>query len=348
MTRVLVTGANGHVGANTVRSLLQRGYEVVPFVRTTSDQRGIKQLGLACKYGDVMDYPSLEKAADGCDAIIHHAAVFQMWTNKPEVILQTAVEGTRNIFKAAKAARVRRMVYTSSMVAVGYSTKPNKLRTEADWNNEAKSPYFIAKTQAEREAQRLSEEYDIPTIRLCPAMIFGPLDYGVTPSTNLLLRMINKDSSTFVGGTNFVHVKDVAETHALALEKGEPGSRYIVGGDNIKIKDLAPVIKRCTGVTPDHFPLTGPIAQLLMAMLNFSDLQKGKIPFIDSKTVPEQFGRFGYYDCSHTKETFGITPKGIEDVIRDAIRWLLFIGKINPEVAELISPNFPPETDWVK
>ena len=132
MPRILVTGANGHIGANTVRSLLRRGYDVVPFVRTTSDVRGLEKLGLSYQYGDVMDYPSLVRAVDGCDAIIHHATMYRLWAKNPEDILQPAIVGTQNVFKAAQETQVRRLVYTSSVAAVGSLTKPVGVRTEAD------------------------------------------------------------------------------------------------------------------------------------------------------------------------------------------------------------------------
>jgi dihydroflavonol-4-reductase len=102
VTRILVTGANGHLGANIIRSLLKRGYEVVPFVRPSSDLRGLAPLNLTYAFGDVMDESSLLSAADGCDVIIHTAAVFRFWAEDPADIMQPALEGTRNIFNAAQ------------------------------------------------------------------------------------------------------------------------------------------------------------------------------------------------------------------------------------------------------
>jgi len=346
MTRVLVTGANGHIGANTVRSLLRHGYEVVPFVRSTSNLRGIEKLGLTCQYGDVMDYPSLVKVAQGCDAIIHHATVYRMWAKNPDDIIQPALVGTNNIFKAAKEAHVRRLIYTSSMVAVGYLPKPVGLRTEADWNEHTKSPYYIAKTQSEREALRLSEAYGIPTIRLCPTHVSGPYDYGITPSTKGILDFINKTGTTYEAGTNYVHVYDVGEVHALALEHGEPGGRYVVGGDNLHLKELAALITKLTGVKPGHLGITGPIAELFGAIIAFPSKITGSEPPFDAKVIHDVVGRYGYFDCSLTNQTFGITPRRAEEVVRDTIRWLLFLGKIKPEVAERVSSAFPPDPDW--
>jgi dihydroflavonol-4-reductase len=346
VTRILVTGANGHIGSHTTRSLLRRGYEVVPFVRPTADLRGIKKLGVTCQFGDVMDYASLLKAVQGCDVIIHHATVFRLWAKNREDIIQPAIEGTRNIFKIAREIGVRRMIYTSSMAAVGYLRNPDGRRTEADWNEQAQSPYFLAKTHSEREAFRLADEYQIPTIRLCPTQVNGPLDYRITPSTKQVLDLINKKVPTYVGGTNYVHVYDVGEAHALTVEQGEPGRRYIVCGDNLHMKELSALITKMTGVKPNHLGITGPIIEAVGALADLGSKFTGSEPPFDRSIVKDVVGWYGYYDCSASNQTFWITPLGAEEVVKDTIRWLLFLGKIKPGVAKRISGQFPPDSDW--
>jgi dihydroflavonol-4-reductase len=116
--------------------LLRRGYEVVPFVRPTADLRAIKKLGLPCQFGDVLDYPSLLKGAQGCDVIIHHATVFHLWARNPNDILKPAVKG-QEYLQSSQEIGAGRMIYTSSMAAVGYHRNPNGRRTETDWNEHA-------------------------------------------------------------------------------------------------------------------------------------------------------------------------------------------------------------------
>lgn len=232
------------------------------------------------------------------------------------------------------------------MAAVGYLRKPVGLVTEADWNENPKSPYYIAKTRSEHEALRLSEEYDIPTIRLCPTHVIGPYDYHITPSTHLILDCVNKTGLSYETGTNFVHAFDVGEVHAMAIEKGEPGSRFIVGGDNLHMKELSALITKMTGVKPTHLGITGPIPEVVGAIVGFASEITGSEPPFDRKIVQDVDGWYGYFDCSLTKRTFGITPRRVEDVVTDTIRWLLFLGKIKQEVAEKISSEFPPDPDW--
>ena len=168
MTRDLVTGANGHIGATTIRSLLRRGHEVIPFVRTESDLRGIQKLGLEMVYGDVRDYDSLAAAAQGCQAIIHLASVYRMWVKDPAEIMDPACCGTENIFRVARQVGIERMIYTSSVVAVGTLHKPEGLRTPSDWIEDPKATYYIAKADSERLALKLAmrPRPDIPRSRL--------------------------------------------------------------------------------------------------------------------------------------------------------------------------------------
>jgi dihydroflavonol-4-reductase len=347
LASVLVTGANGHIGANTVRSLLKRGHRVIPFVRPSADLRGIEKLGLAYRRGDIRDYPSLLTAVQGCDVIIHHATVYQLSSQTPEEIIQPALIGTENIFKAAREAGVSRLVYTSSIAAVGYSRNSDKLRTPEDWNDDPLCPYYVAKTRSEREALRLSEQYGIPTIRLCPTQVIGAYDYRLTPSMKSILDFINHKTPLWVGGANFVNVNDVAEVHAAAVDCGEPGGRYIIGGENMDMDKLAILLKEMTGVAPIRNRLHGPFAEFLAGIIAFAYRAVNAEPPYDRGIVHDLVGRYGYFDCTLTSRTFGVKPKGAEESLRDTIRWLLFLGKIKEPVASRITSTFPPDPEWL-
>src|SRR4051812_7932252 len=156
--RVLTTGANGHLGANVARSLLARGHEVVPLVRQGADLRGLQGLGLEVVYGDVMDQNSLTQAAQGCDVMIHMAAPYQYWAKDPNEILKPAPEATRNALTAAKEAGIKRVVYTSTIWAIGLSKDPHTPLTADVWNDDARNPYAVSKVLAEREGWRLANE----------------------------------------------------------------------------------------------------------------------------------------------------------------------------------------------
>ena len=256
MAKVLVTGANGHLGANTVRCLMARGHEVAPMVRQGSDLRGLAGLGLAYRYADVLDGEAVQAAMDGCEAVVHCAAKYATWARDPDEIVAPCMAGTRNIFKAARSTGVRRIVYTSSVAAVGNSGDPDELRTADDWNEDARHAYVAAKTQGERIAVELAAQTGIEMVRLCPAYVMGPGDYRITPSMKVWAQdMVNGAGFTFEGGVNLVHVFDVGEVHARAVDMGEAGARYIVGGENVSVRRVGELVQKWTGVKPPHLPV---------------------------------------------------------------------------------------------
>lgn len=347
MARVLVTGANGHLGANTVQSLLARGHEVAPMVRLTSDLRGLDGLGLTYRYADVLDADSVLTAAQGCDVIVHSAAVYAVWAKDPDEIVAPSVTGTRNVFAAAEAAGVQRIVYTSSIAAVGYSDAPDNIRTAADWNEDARNPYYTAKVRGEQEAVRLSDESGIDTIRLCPAMVMGPWDFRITPSMGpLALDLINGNGSTWKGGANLVHAFDAGEAHARAVDQGEPGGRYIVGGENVDMVRVGELVEKWTGVRPRHLGVSRGAGMAMGSVLEAVAKITGKEPQFTRSVAYEHAHRYAYFDCDETNRVFGLAPKGADEMMRDAIRWLLFIGKIKRALPASVIESLPPDPTW--
>jgi len=331
--RILITGANGHVGANTVRELLNRDYEVVAFVRESSDLRGLNDLDVTVAYGDVMDLDSLMRAANGCDVIVHTAAVYRWWAKDAEEIRQPALVGTQNIFQAAKSASVRRIVYTSSVVSIGTTTDPEHLLTTDDWNENPHTPYADAKTQSERSAWQMANEYEIPTIVLCPGAIYGPYDYRITPSMKMLQGFANGSGQTFNSGLAAVDVRDVAAIHAMAVENGTPGKRYAIVSKNILSQDLGQMVTDLTGKKIGHFGGDPSIGKMVAGFMELGALITGKEPNSTRALMEDYVGRYQFVDGSQTFETFGHTPYELQDTVRDSLEWLAKIGALKPEIA---------------
>jgi dihydroflavonol-4-reductase len=346
MTRILVTGANGHVGANVVRSLLRRGYEVVAFVRQTSNLRGLEGLRLTYRYGDIMDVESLRAAAKGCAVIIHTAAVYRFWVDNSDDLIQSALLGVRHVFAAAQAAGVKRIVYTSSTFAVGASRDPDMLRTADDWNDELHLPYTIGKVRAEKLAGQLAEEMGIELIVLCPNGILGPYDYGITQTTELLRGLINGAAVTSEGGVSFVDVRDVAEVHAQAVAEGEPGERYVLAGERMTMRALGEILMRLTGVRPRHIGGGRRVLWLIGGLMELGTKLSGSAPTLTRAMALELVERYHYYDCTKTERSFGFAPRQGEEVVADAIRWLLYLGEIKPQIAVRLTTDLPPDPQW--
>ena len=346
MTRILVTGANGHLGNNVVRSLLRHGHEVVPFVRRTSDLRGLAGLGLTYCYGDIMDVDSLQAAMARCEVVIHTAAVYRFWVKNPDNLIQPTLEGTRHVFEAAKTVGIKRMIYTSTTFTVGASSDPHVWRTADQWNDELHLPYTVAKVQAEKLAWQLADEMGIPMIALCPNGILGPYDYGITQTTELLRGWVNGTAVTSEGGVSFVDVRDVADVHAQAVTDGEPGQRYILAGAMMTMKALGEMVTRLTRVEVPHIGAGRKASWVMGSLMELVAKLSGSPPMLTRAMALELVGRYHYYDCTKTEQAFGFIPRPSEEMMADALRWLLHLGEIKPQVATQFATKLPPDPQW--
>lgn len=331
--KVLVTGANGHIGANVVRSLLKQNYQVKAFIRKESDTRGLEGLEFETCYGDVMNAESLEQAVLGCDAVIHLAAVYKTIAKTPEEIVEPAIEGAKNVFAAAHKAGIKRIVYTSSIASIGFSYDRNKMLTGEDWNQDAQNPYYIAKTQSEKAAQELARKYGIHLVVICPAIVLGPHDYRVTPSNQMVMDWINGSGITYVGGMNLVDVRDVADLHVAALTKGENCKRYIAGGENCVVKDIGKKVQELSGRNPTHLPTSRGTTLLMARFVEGFCKLFGITPPFTYDLIYEVLERWGFYDFQETVDTFGITPRKSEESLKGSIDWLLETKKIKASIA---------------
>ncbi|MBN2161112.1 MAG: NAD-dependent epimerase/dehydratase family protein, partial [Spirochaetes bacterium] len=218
--KILVTGANGHIGSHTVRFLLKDGHKVVAFVREGADVRSLEGLDVEFRMGDIRDSSAVESAVKGCNVIVHHAAVYKFWEKNHSDIIEPAIRGAENIFNVAKKAGVKRIVYTSSAASVGLNNGP-ECRTADDWNDDAKNPYYVAKTESEKIAWKIAKETGVEMVAICPCVVLGPQDYRITPSTEIINSMANSTlphMMIFKGGYNIVDVRDVAYVHARAVD----------------------------------------------------------------------------------------------------------------------------------
>src|SRR4029450_8778865 len=174
MRPTLVTGANGHVGNNICRSLVQRGEPVRAMMRASADAAPLHGLDVDVITGDILDPESVARAVEGCGRIYHAAAGFLMWAKDPEhAIIRPSVDGTRNVMKAAAKAGVEKVLYVSTGGTIGVSSTPDTPRSEADFNKDAHTPYFIGKIAAEKEAFRIGEREKGAVAAINPGRILG-------------------------------------------------------------------------------------------------------------------------------------------------------------------------------
>jgi dihydroflavonol-4-reductase len=352
--RVLVTGANGHLGCNVIRELLRQGHEPVPFVRPGADLRGLAGLAPSAITGDIQDFESVADAASGCEAILHLAAVYRTRSDSPAEILVPAVIGTRNVMHAAARHRIARVVATSSVTAIGYvetsaftiSEQTPKPRSEDDWNAAPRLPYFRAKLEAEREAWRTAGELRVPLLVLCPGAILGRYDYRTTPTTLYLLQLAGGMGFSAPGGLNIVDARDVAWAHVAALTRGESGSRLAIGGQNLSYRALAALCERETGIPCKHIPLPRAVLLPFLRIHELVDRARGRESWETYLEAYETLGRYAWLDSSRAARVLGFQPRPAIEAVRDALRWLAFLGKLPAPTTAHIQTTLPPDCDW--
>jgi len=237
--RALVTGATGFVGSRVARALLTDGWQVRALVREGADGRNLRELEVERAQGDLRDGASLERAVVGCQALFHLAADYRLGAPRPQELYRSNVEGTRNIVSAAVRAGVERIVYTSSVATIGLpadgapGTEETPVRL-TDMIGHYKRSKFLAE-QAALELARAGA----PLVIVNPSTPIGPGDVKPTPTGQIILDAALGRTPAYVDtGLNIVHVDDVAAGHLLALRSGRPGERYILGGEDMSLREI--------------------------------------------------------------------------------------------------------------
>lgn len=254
--KALVSGATGFVGAAVTRALLRAGWQVRALARAGSDRRNLEGLALEVAIGDLRDPGTLESAAAGCDALFHVAADYRLGARDSAQLYRTNVDGTRAILEAARRAGVGRMVYTSSVACVGIPPdgSPGNEDTPVSVRDMV-GHYKRSKFLAEQLVRELALQ-GVPVVIVNPSTPVGPGDIRPTPTGQMVLDAATGRMPAFVDtGLNIVHVDDVASGHLLAFERGRIGERYILGGQDMTLREILGEIARLVGRSPPRIRL---------------------------------------------------------------------------------------------
>jgi len=319
---ILVTGANGHIGNHIVKNLLRHGYRLKALCRPGSNRKALENLkgNFEITEGNILDSESLTAALDGCKIVIHTAAVYSTDPSRKKEILKTAIEGSLNIAKASLKAGIQKLVYTSSVAAVGSSPNPSRLLDETSWNEAPGSPYVEAKLKAERSLLSFAQREKLPLVTVCPATVIGAEDFRITPS-NAIIAKLHTMSFYLPGGINLTGVEDIAEGHRLALENGKPFERYILSNANMKFREIADQIDFLLGEKHARFPL--PMLFFQAAGLGFDVLSAltGKTMPLSLKSANTYLGRYHFYSNEKAKRELGFHPGPIDIALWETIEW---------------------------
>ncbi|MDE2288217.1 MAG: NAD-dependent epimerase/dehydratase family protein [Burkholderiales bacterium] len=320
--RVLITGASGFVGSAVIRTALARGHRVRALVRAASPRDNLRGLDVELVEGDMRDAASMDKALSGVGILLHVAADYRLWASDPADIMRANLEGTRTVMQAALRQGVERIVYTSSVATlrVQGASAPVTESAPAD-EQQTIGIYKRSKVAAERLVEQMIARQGLPAVIVNPSTPIGPRDIKPTPTGRIIVEAALGKIPAFVDtGLNLAHVDDVAEGHLLALERGRIGERYILGGDDVLLRDMLGEIARMTGrkaptLTLPRWPLY-PLAHVAQGIARLS----GKEPFLTVDGL--KMSRYHmFFSSAKAQAELGYRARPYAEGLRDALDW---------------------------
>lgn len=325
----LVTGATGFVGSAVARALAARGHALRVLARSGSDRRNLA--GLACTVieGDMMDPASLLHAAAGCRFVVHVAADYRIWVPDPAAMLLVNVAGTRTLMLAAQAAGVERIVYCSSVAALGLTTDGTPADETTPVRPEAiVGVYKQSKYAAEQAVLDLVLTQGLPAVIVNPAAPIGPRDIKPTPTGRMILDAACGRMPAYIDtGLCVVHVDDVAAGHVLALERGRVGERYILGGENVSLAHLLGLVAAVTGRAAPRIRLPGaalwPVAIVCEALARWVGVE----PLVTRDHLRMARKRM-FFSSAKAIAELGYAPRPAAEAVADAVAWFRANGLV--------------------
>jgi dihydroflavonol-4-reductase len=343
-----VTGANGFIGSQITRELLRRGHEVTALVGADLGMENLEGLPVKLREFDLRDPAGVRRALAGSDAIVHAAACYAFWLPDSRDFYRINVEGTRNVLAAARELGCRKVVHTSSAATLSpgfrFEARADDMGDEENvfdlrrFRGHYKMSKAMAEVVALREAAR-----GLPVVIVHPTTVLGPGDRRPTPTGTIVVHFLNGLMKAYTNlMQNLVDVRDVAAGHALALEKGRPGERYVLGGDNLPMSELVKLLAEITGLPAPRFAIPHALlhaAGRVNEWLADHVTHREPLVALEAKLHAQDSRPF---DSSKARRELGFAPRPARAVLVDAVRWFASAGSCPPQVAERIAgrPDF--------
>ena len=318
----LVTGGTGFVGSHLVRALLERGEQVRCLVRSSSRRDNLEDLSVEFVIGDLRDLDSLKRAAHGCDTVYHCAADYRLWCKDPAEMYAANVKGTNNIMQAAFDEGIQRVVYTSTVGCLGLNdngTPANEdtLVTIEDMIGHYKRSKFLAEELARDWSRR-----GLPVVIVNPSTPVGELDIKPTPTGKIIVDFLRGKMFGYVEtGMNLIDVRDCAEGHVLAAEKGRVGERYILGGPNVTLKEMFDMLASVSDVASPKMKVPHWVAEIYASLENFWSINIARrepdVPLESVKLARHKM----WFDASKAVAELGLRQTPIGDALQRAVKW---------------------------
>ncbi len=330
---ILVTGAAGFLGSHVTRQLVARGEKVRVLMRASSSNRAISDLPLEYVTGDLRDAASLERAMKGVQRVFHVAADYRLWAKRSQDIYDSNVGGTKNLLAAAKAAGISQLIYTSTVatIAVDRPELPNEFTDSKP--EEMIGHYKRSKWMAEQEALKAAKE-GLPVIVAMPTTPVGPWDWKPTPTGKIILDFLNGKMPGYVEtGLNFVGVEECAAGHLLVAERGRVGERYLLGAENLTLKEMLDTLAKITGLPAPGMKIPHGVALGVAYVESTVSRLVGREPQIPVEGVKIAQHKM-FVDCSRAQKELGFQPGPVVAALERAVRWYQVNGYMKPRRAK--------------
>jgi dihydroflavonol-4-reductase len=320
--KAFITGATGFVGSHVARALAAQGADLRLLVRSTSRLDNIADLRAETATGDLRNTESLKKAMSGCEFVFHVAADYRLWVRDPEQMYRSNVEGTRAIIHAAQVSGVRRVIYTSSVATMGFTREGHIAGENSPVSiKEMVGHYKRSKFMAEQIALEAGNN-GANVVVVNPTTPIGEYDIKPTPTGRIVVDFLKRKFPAYVDtGLNLADVKEVARGHLLAMEKARPGQRYILGGENLTLKQILDKLAALTGLPAPTKKVPHAVAMGFAVFDQFfTGMVLGKEPRATIDAV--KMGRKKMFASSAKAEReLGYKVLPVEDALRRAIDW---------------------------
>ncbi len=324
----LVTGATGFVGSAVARRLVARGHRVRLLARPNGDRRNIADIDAEIVEGDLTDAASLARAVAGCRYLFHVAADYRIWVPDPAAMIAANVGGTLALMRAALAGKVERIVYCSSVAALGLHKDGSPAdETSPVSEDQVIGTYKKTKFRAQAAVMDLVRDQGLPAVIVNPAAPVGPRDIKPTPTGRMIADAARGRMPAYVDtGLNVVHVDDVAEGHLLALDRGRIGETYILGSENLSMAQLLGLIAEESG--RNGRPIRLPNRLLWPLALASEGLARFGIPPVVTRDHLRMARKKMYFSSAKAIAELGYAPRPARAAVADAIAWFRASGMI--------------------
>jgi len=314
---VLVTGASGFLGWHVARLLMERGQRVRALVRPASN---LQELDVERVTGDLRDPASLARAVAGCDRVFHVAADYRLWSPHPQELYDSNVGGTRNLLTAAQSAGVERFVYTSTVGCIGVPPGGIGDEKQSGTLDEMSGDYKRSKFQAEQVALEFARG-GFPVVIVNPTAPIGDHDFKPTPTGKIILDFISGKMPAYIDtGLNLVDARDVAEGHLLAAERGRAGERYILGCENLTLKQILDRLSRITGIRAPAIQLPYAVAYAAGVLSTAWARVSGRTPMAPLEAVKMARKKMFVTHAKAARE-LGYAPSSVDLALARAVEW---------------------------